>query len=199
MTEIDQRRSDNQYKNFEYLTSKEAASFLDVKLPTLYAYTSRGLVRSVASAKGRARLYLRTDLERLRARRDARAGHGPVAAAALRFGEPVLDTHLTAIDPVQGPVYRAHLAFDLAEQGASFERVSELLWTGTLPSEPVTWFARDMGIALSTVCDPDREVVGSGPAACGPRPRPLWDAHGGRVASGSYPHASHGRRACSRF
>ncbi|MEE3332059.1 MAG: citrate synthase family protein [Myxococcota bacterium] len=151
MSELDQRRSNNQYKDSEYLGAKDAAAFLDVKLPTLYAYTSRGLVRSVPGPKGRARRYLRSDLERLRARRDARSGHGPVAAAALRFGEPVLDTHLTAIDAKRGPVYRGHLAVDLANAGASFERVSELLWTGTLPAEPVRWFASDLGVPSTAV------------------------------------------------
>ena len=133
MDKIDQRVSDDQY--VEYLPAREAAELLGVKLPTLYAYTSRGLIRSVAGSKGRQRRYLRADLDRLCARRDARAGHGPVAAAALRFGEPVLDTRLTAIDPERGPIYRGHVASELADQGVSFESTCELLWTGALPAE----------------------------------------------------------------
>ena len=75
---------------------------------------------------GRPRLYALGDLERLRVRRDARTGHGPVAAAALRWGEPVLDSAITAITP-RGPAYRGHLAVELAEQGTRFENVAELL------------------------------------------------------------------------
>lgn len=124
---------------------------LAVKLPTLYAYTSRGLVRSVPGPKGRTRRYLRADLERLRARRDARSGHGPVAAAALRFGEPVLDTRLTAIDPERGPIYRGHPAATLTEQGTPFEAVCELLWTGASPSESTVWPPSDPPPAVDSL------------------------------------------------
>ena len=38
-----------------WLTAKEAATLLGVKRSTLYAYASRGLVRSVPAGRGRAR------------------------------------------------------------------------------------------------------------------------------------------------
>ena len=118
-----------------------------MKLATLYAYASRGMVRSIASGRGPARRYLRADLERLRARRDARAGHGAVAASALRFGDPVLDSSITALDPVRGPLYRGQSALALAERGASFESVAELLWMGELAEpEPL---ASSLGLGLS--------------------------------------------------
>ena len=63
MHELDQRVLENQYN--EYLTAREAAALLGVKLPTLYAYTSRGLIRSVAGPKGRTRRYLRAVLLRV--------------------------------------------------------------------------------------------------------------------------------------
>jgi len=103
----------------------------------LYAYVSRGQVRSVPGEQGRPRLYAFADLERLRVRRDARAGHGAVAAGALRWGEPVLDSAITAIT-ARGPAYRGKLAVDLA--GATpFENVAELLWAGYLPDRRVDW------------------------------------------------------------
>ncbi|HET7505197.1 MAG TPA: citrate synthase [Kofleriaceae bacterium] len=105
---------------------------------SLYAYVSRGQVRSVPGERGRPRLYAMADLERLRVRRDARAGHGAVAAGALRWGEPVLDSAITAITP-RGPAYRGKLAVDLAASGTSFENVAELLWSGYLPASPVVW------------------------------------------------------------
>ena len=92
----------------------------------------------MAGAQGRPRLYSLADLERLRVRRDARAGHGAVAAGAMRWGEPVLDSAITAITP-RGPVYRGRLATELAETGARFENVAELLWSGHLPATPVLW------------------------------------------------------------
>lgn len=120
------------------VSAAEAASLLGVKAQTLYAYASRGLVRRVGD--GKRRRYLLEDLERLRARQRARAGHGPVAAAALAFGEPVLDTSLSTIDQ-RGPLYRGLPAVELAGAGASFESVAELLWTGALPEKPPRWAA----------------------------------------------------------
>ncbi len=130
-----------------------------MKLPTLYAYTSRGLIRSVPGERGRTRRYLRADLDRLRARRDARAGHGPVAAGALRFGEPVLDSSITEISPERGPIYRGHPAVDLAASDVLFEAVAEMLWTGApLPADSdaadrtaYLWGPRGFGIPLDAL------------------------------------------------
>jgi citrate synthase len=122
----------------EWLDARTATRFLGIQARTLYAYVSRGLVRSVPGARGRPRLYSRPDLERLRVRRDARRGHGAVAAGALRWGEPVLDSSLTAITS-RGPAYRGHLAVELATDGYHFEQVAELLWSGTLPERAPRW------------------------------------------------------------
>jgi len=141
----------------DYLSARDAAALLDVKLATLYAYTSRGLVQSVAGERGRARLYRRSDLERLRARRDARAGHGPVAAAALRFGEPVLDSSITEISLSAGPAYRGYPAIGLARDGVRFESVAELLWTGASVGEVddaalgSAWSTRDLGLPVEAL------------------------------------------------
>jgi citrate synthase len=131
---VDQRRIDDQ----RWVDSRTAAKHLGIQQRTLYAYVSRGQVRSVAGERGRPRLYALADLERLRVRREARAGHGAVAAGALRWGEPVLDSAITAITP-RGPAYRGRLAVDLAGAGVPFENVAELLWSGYLPVDPVLW------------------------------------------------------------
>jgi len=131
---VDQRRIDDQ----RWVDSRIAAGHLGISLRTLYAYVSRGAVRSMPGARGRPRLYAIDDVERLRVRRDARAGHGAVAAGALRWGEPVLDSAITAITP-RGPAYRGYLATELAATGARFEAVAELLWSGALPGSPVRW------------------------------------------------------------
>jgi citrate synthase len=49
----------------DYLDGGEAAELLGVKKATLYAYVSRGLLRSYKQGVGRNRLYRRTDIERL--------------------------------------------------------------------------------------------------------------------------------------
>jgi citrate synthase len=116
-----------------WLSSREASDRLGVKLATLYAYASRGLIESSPGGGPRARLYSKDDVERLRTRHAARSGHGPVAAGALRFGEPVLETSISDVGP-DGPRYRGRAAIELCRAGVSFERIAELLWTGTLPA-----------------------------------------------------------------
>lgn len=113
-----------------WLSSREASARLGVKLATLYAYTSRGLIASLPGDGQRARRYSSDDVERLRTRHAARSGHAPVAAAALRFGEPVLETSICEVT-ADGPRYRGALAIDLARNGESFEAVAERLWQGT--------------------------------------------------------------------
>src|SRR6186713_333662 len=103
------------------LSAREAARRLEIRLPTLYAYVSRGLLRSVpgsGSGHGR-RLYFQEEVERLRARHQAHGGHAAVAAGALRWGEPVLDSALTDI-AVSGPRYRGRDAVTVAAEGTSF-------------------------------------------------------------------------------
>ncbi|HSU41944.1 MAG TPA: citrate synthase family protein [Polyangiaceae bacterium] len=113
----------------ELIGAREAAALLEIKAATLYAYVSRGLLASVPGTRGPSRLYARSDVERLKARHLARRGHGAVAAGALRFGEPVLESALTAIDE-RGPRYRGRVAVELARAGVAFEAVAELLWFG---------------------------------------------------------------------
>lgn len=114
------------------LTSQQAAAYLGIKVETLYAYASRGLVKGRPGPGGRGRRYRREDLEPLRAR-----SAGP-AAQAMRFGEPVLDTRITRMT-ASGPEYRGRLATDLARSEVPFEAVAELLWSGELPPGPVHW------------------------------------------------------------
>jgi len=110
----------------DYVTSAEALAILAVKPQTLYSYVSRGMIRRLCVG-GKASLYNRDDVRRLKSRSTARSGHGPVAGGALQWGEPVLITGITEITEL-GPRYREHLALDLAREGYSFEAVAEYLW-----------------------------------------------------------------------
>jgi len=121
-----------------------------VKTQTLYSYVSRGWVRSTPAARGNERLYARADVERLKARGQARAGHAAVAAGALRWGEPILSTSISTIRDV-GPVYRGHAATDLVRQGATFESVAELLWSGALDLDARGWTGRSPAVAMRSV------------------------------------------------
>lgn len=122
----------------QYVSAGEAAELLGVKRETLYAYVSRGLLESVPNPESsRSRLYRRADLQRLQARADARAGEGPVAAGALRWGAPVLETSICEVTE-EGPSYRGRPLRTLVADAVSFERVAELLWSGELLAE-VGW------------------------------------------------------------
>lgn len=50
----------------EYLTTDEACELLGVKPATLYAYVSRGLLRSYRQGLKRQRLYKKSEIARLR-------------------------------------------------------------------------------------------------------------------------------------
>jgi citrate synthase len=127
VADVDQRGINNQRSQF--IDAPKAARMLDVKLQTLYAYASRGMLRSMPTGRGRGHFYALEDLRRLKARRDARRGHSAVAGSALDFGAPVLDSAITRIDR-DGPHYRGASALELARAGASFETAISQLWTG---------------------------------------------------------------------
>ncbi|GAA5514226.1 hypothetical protein Dcar01_02981 [Deinococcus carri] len=119
------------------LTTAEAAARLGVKPATLYAYVSRGLIRSEPGPPGtRERRYHAGDVERLvqrqGARRDpeaaVRAASEEAVQGALAWGAPVLDSALTRI--ADGTLsYRGRDVAVLADT-ATVEEVAALLWTG---------------------------------------------------------------------
>ncbi len=110
----------------EWLTSKEAARRLGVSAATLYAYVSRGLLRSEGSNGQRERRYRADDVSRLKRRRDVGRKAESIAANALDFGTPVLESDLTLIQDGR-LFYRGHDATQLARR-ASLEEVAQLLW-----------------------------------------------------------------------
>jgi citrate synthase len=112
-----------------WMHAAAAAGALGVSRATLYAYVSRGLVRSQATAgSSRARGYAREDIERLRRRTEERRNPDKAAARALHWGVPVLESSITLIDGHR-LYYRGHDAVALA-QTRSIEEVASLIWTG---------------------------------------------------------------------
>jgi citrate synthase len=113
------------------LTAQEAADRLGIQVATLYAYVSRGLLRSQPGDGGtRARRYALEEVEALAASKEYRRQPERAAEAALVYGMPVLDSALTLID--RGKLYyRGRDVTELA-QTHSFEEVAGLLWTGRL-------------------------------------------------------------------
>lgn len=114
-----------------YLSAKEAAEMLNISLSTLYAYVSRGLIRSEASAEGkRQRRYYAEDVEKLLARKEGRRNPEKLAQDALHWGAPVLDSAITLIDGGK-LYYRGQDVVTLAKT-YSAEQVAALVWTGNM-------------------------------------------------------------------
>ncbi len=122
------------------LTSEEAARRLGVKVSTLYAYVSRGLLVSHPDPDRRGSLF---DLEHVEAVA-ARSRGGRQTATRMA----TITTGVTQLNQELGPLYRGRLATELAAEWR-FEDVAELLWQ---PVEGVVvdegrgdWRAPDLG------------------------------------------------------
>lgn len=112
-----------------WLSAADAAAALAVTRATLYAYVSRGFIRShPMPGTSRARGYSRDDVERLRRRTEERRDPDKAAARALQWGVPVLESSITLIDGHR-LYYRGHDATALA-RSRSVEEVASLIWTG---------------------------------------------------------------------
>src|SRR5215469_11235432 len=110
----------------EYLSSKEAARRLGVSPATLYAYVSRGLLRSEGSDGQRERRYRADEVSRLKRQRDVGRKAEAIAANALDFGTPVLESSLTLIR--DGRLYYRGFDATRLARASSLETVAQLLW-----------------------------------------------------------------------
>jgi citrate synthase len=108
------------------LGTDEVARRLGVKPATVYAYVSRGLLRSERNADGKSSLFAEADVEAFAAGRRRTA---PPADA------PAIHTGLTLITD-GGLFYRGHDARVLARDH-TYESVVALLWTGRLQHLPL--------------------------------------------------------------
>ncbi|HTM03363.1 MAG TPA: citrate synthase family protein [Vicinamibacterales bacterium] len=112
-----------------WLSAGDACRLLGVNRATLYAYVSRGRVRSQPQpGTTRERRYSREDVERLRRHTAARRDPDQASKQALQWGTPVLESALTLIDGAR-LYYRGHDALRLART-RSVAEVASLLWTG---------------------------------------------------------------------
>ena len=112
-----------------WMSAADASAVLGVSRTTLYAYVSRGFVRSQATpGPSRERRYSRDDVERLQRRTQERRNPDKAVAHALQWGMPVLESAITLIDG-QRLFYRGHDALALARTRTLAE-VASLIWTG---------------------------------------------------------------------
>lgn len=112
-----------------FLTAQDAAAELEISLATLYAYASRGMLRS-ESVPGdpRARRYPKEDVHRLKEKKELRKDPEKAAPKALSWGAPVLESAITLVQDGR-LYYRGRDAVALA-RSATVEEVAALLWAG---------------------------------------------------------------------
>jgi citrate synthase len=124
------------------MTAEAALARLSVARQTLYAYVSRGLVRTCpAPGAPKRNLYDRRGIDALVERRTRGRARQAVAASTIDFGEPVLSSSITSI--VNGVLrYRGRDAIALAET-ATLEEAATLLWDApAFPSLPDSDYRR---------------------------------------------------------
>src|SRR5215468_2883103 len=105
------------------LTAREAADRLKIKLDTLYAYVSRGRLRSVIVPGTRERRYRGVDVEALL---EARTGAKPPRNADPEALMPVIGSSICLIENGRF-YYRGQDAVRLSET-ATLEDTARLLW-----------------------------------------------------------------------
>ena len=113
------------FEPMRMLESDEAARRLGVKVSTLYAYVSRGLLVSHRAASGRRSLFEVEEVERLA----RRSRQGKVTETRM----VTITTAITQLSD-EGPIYRGRRATELAASW-SFEEVAEWLWETTQPDD----------------------------------------------------------------
>jgi citrate synthase len=119
----------NMSQRHSWMSAADASALLGVSRTTLYAYVSRGFVRSQATpGPSRERRYSRDDVERLQRRTEERRNPDKAVAHALQWGMPVLESAITLIDG-QRLYYRGHDALALARTHSIVEAAS-LIWSG---------------------------------------------------------------------
>ena len=110
-----------------YLSADEAADALDITKNTLYAYVSRGLIRSEPSDDSRrTRRYRADDVQQLKRKKQLTQDPETAARTAFDWGLPVLESALTLIEDGRF-YYRGHDACTLAT-AYDLEAVAPILW-----------------------------------------------------------------------
>src|ERR1700740_1849705 len=107
-----------------YLSAREASAELSISPATLYAYVSRGLIRSEPSADSRSHRYRAEDVRGLKERRAP--APEPRGLRSFDADLPVMDTDISTITD-DGPIYRGVNCVALAEND-TLEHAATLLW-----------------------------------------------------------------------
>lgn len=119
-----------------YMTAEDAAEALEVSVPTLYTYVSRGLIRSQRVPGAKSRRYWRADVAKV-----ASGGKETPPLPALQRN--LVETTAITLITERGHFYRGRSALELAGT-ETLESIASLLWQaseqdifgGDLPTMP---------------------------------------------------------------
>ena len=115
------------------MTADEVAARLAVKVDTVYAYVSRGVLRRWKDPTSRTSRFDPAEVEVLARRgRPRRASRPPALDFTIHTAITTIGDHAIS--------YRQHSALTLART-ATFEEVAHLLWTGQRSVRPAVWRA----------------------------------------------------------
>lgn len=135
------------------LSAQEAAGMLGVSVSTLYAYVSRGLLRSLPDGATKRRRYDANEVRLLARRRADAKRAGGVAERSLDWGVPVLESRITQI--ADGRLrYRGADAIALADAGLC----------AALIRTPEEWAAHEQARAIASLPLFEIERIGDAPA-----------------------------------
>jgi citrate synthase len=107
------------------MSTQEVADLLGVRLETVYAYVSRGLLTSTRAAGGRGSTFERAEVDAL-----AGSGRRRRATPERTWRGPVVDTDITLIE--DGRLYLRGVDAVALAGAVGFEPAAQWLWTGEL-------------------------------------------------------------------
>jgi citrate synthase len=105
-----------------YMTVDQVAEALEINVTTVYAYVSRGLIRSQRVPGDKRRLYWRVDVAKL-----ARGGKDEAPVPSLQ--RHLVETSAITLITEQGHYYRGRSALEMAKT-ETLESTAALLWQG---------------------------------------------------------------------
>jgi citrate synthase len=133
----------------KFYSAKEASERLGVSRNTLYAYVSRGLIRSEpVSPSAKSSRYHALDVERMATRSELHKAPAKALQSSTDWGAPILESEITLIGD-ETFYYRGHSVPQLAAE-TTFEKLAALLWNqpgSSLPT-PAPQFRKQMEMLI---------------------------------------------------
>jgi citrate synthase len=115
-----------------WITRQAATEALGVRQQTLYAYVSRGLIRTRPDTNDpRRSSYSKYDIQALVERKRGSRRRTDIATGAIAWGEPVLESAISTVRDGQ-LIFRGREAAELANR-ATLEEAAGLLWQCDVP------------------------------------------------------------------